>query len=48
MQTPLIYAAKLNSCEVAEFFITELNAYKEARDYKSRTPLFVAAEFSKF
>lgn len=47
MQTALIYAAKEDSCEVANYLITELHAYKEVRDYKSRTPLFIASEFSK-
>lgn len=32
---------------VAECLITEYNTNKEARDYKNRTPLFLAAELSK-
>lgn len=45
-QTPLHYAAKEGSSAVAECFIGEYDVNKEALDYKSRTPLFIAAEFS--
>ncbi len=47
-QTPLHFASKEGSCSVAECFIKEFNADKEAKDYKNRTPLFIAAEFSMF
>jgi ankyrin repeat protein len=46
-QTPLHIAAKYDSVEVAEYLINELKVDKEANDYKLRTPLFIAAEFSK-
>ena len=46
-QTPLHIAAKFDSVEVADYLINELKANKEANDYKLRTPLFIAAEFSK-
>ena len=47
-QTALHYAAKEDSCAIAECLITEYNVDKEARDHKNRTPLFIAAEVSKF
>lgn len=47
-QTPLHIACKLGSVNVVECLINELNAYKEARDYQMRTPLYLAAEYSKF
>lgn len=46
-QTPLHYASKENSCSIAECLITEYKVNKEAKDYKDRTALFIAAEFSK-
>lgn len=45
-QTPLHYAAKYGSTAVAEYFIIDLNANKEAKDHKNRTALFIASEFS--
>lgn len=45
-QTPLHIAAKNNSVLVAEYLIKNLDADKEAKDYKNRTPLAIAAEFS--
>ncbi len=47
-QTALHHAAKEGSISVAECLITEFNADKEAKDHKNRTPIFIAAEFSKF
>ena len=46
-QTPLHYAAKSDSTQIAEYLITELKVNKEARDYKQRTPLLIAAEYGK-
>jgi hypothetical protein len=46
-QTPLHLAAKEGSKAVVESFISEYNVNKEALDYKNRTALFIAAEFSK-
>jgi ankyrin repeat protein len=46
-QTPLHIAAKSDSVEVADYLINELKVNREALDYKLRTPLLIAAEFSK-
>jgi ankyrin repeat protein len=46
-QTPLHLIAKTSSTLMAEYLINELKANKEVRDYKYRTPLAIAAEYSK-
>ena len=45
-QTPLHYAAKNNSVEALKTLL-RLGANLNVRDYKDRTPLFVAAENGK-
>ena len=47
LQTPLHLAAMYGSRAVAECLISDFEVNKEARDYKDRTPLFIAAEYSK-
>jgi hypothetical protein len=46
-QTPLHYAAKIGFAAVVECLITEYGADKESLDYCQRTPLYIAAEYSK-
>ena len=43
LQTPLHYAAKFNAVRTLKVLI-DANADVNDRDYKRRTPLFVAAE----
>ena len=45
-QTPLHAAARKNATKIAEYLICEHEVDKEALDYKKRTPLTIAAEFS--
>ena len=47
MQTPLHIAAKNGSKAIADALITKYEVEKECYDYKHRTPLFIAAEYSK-
>ena len=44
--TPLHAAARKNATKIAEYLICEHEVDKEALDYKNRTPLTIAAEFS--
>ena len=43
LQTPMHYAAKNNAAQSLKIML-RLGAFINDRDYKSRTPLFVAAE----
>ena len=45
-QTPMHYAAKNNATSTLKTLLN-LGAFINARDYKMRTPLFVAAESGK-
>ena len=45
--TPLHLAAKKGSNSIAEYLISNLNINKEVLDYKGRTPLALAAQYSK-
>jgi ankyrin repeat protein len=47
LQTPLHKAAMFGAKNVAECLISEYGVNKEAMDYKNRTPLYIAAEYSK-
>ena len=46
LQTPIHYAAKFNAVDSVECLI-KLGAKVSDRDYKERTPLFLAAENGK-
>ena len=46
-QTPMHYAAKNNAAASLKTML-RLGAHINERDYKKRTPLFVAAETGKF
>ena len=47
LQTPMHYAAK-NNAALSLKIMLRLGAFINDRDYKKRTPLFVAAETGKF
>ena len=45
-QTPLHLVAKTKAALIADYLINNLNANKEAKDKKNKTPLAIAAEYS--
>ena len=47
LQTPLHKTAMFGAKAVAESLISDYGVNTEAIDYKSRTPLYIAAEYSK-
>ena len=47
LHTPLHRAAMFGSKAIAESLIVDYNVNREAVDYKNRTPLYIAAEYSK-
>ena len=46
LYTPLHIAAMYGSVSIAECLISDFRVTKESCDYKERTPLYVAAEYS--
>lgn len=44
LQTPLFYAARNDATKALPVLLKHECEYKEIRDYKGRTPLYVAAE----
>ena len=48
LQTPLFYAARNDATKALGVLIKAGCEYKEVRDYRQRTPLYVAAELGKW